>query len=1173
MGKTLLGSLLVLGQAQAGTMTRTSSFEYDAATGLLTKEVIEPDNAQLRLETSYTYDAYGNKVSATTSSAASGAAAVAPRTSGTTYDANGQFPVTSTNALGQSESRTYDARFGKVTSLTGPNGLTTQWQYDSFGRKTREIRADGTQTKWEYLYCSGVNGGTTPCPSYGAYVVVSTPLASDGTTANGPWSKVYFDSLDREIKTETVGFDGSSIVAKDTQYDSLGRVSRTSLPYYANQTQQWSTVTYDALSRVVLTTAPDGSQSQTTYNGLTITVTNALNQTQTKVKNSQGQVVKVIDAQNNSLTYQYDAIGNMIATKDPNGNVVQLSYDLRGRKIGMVDPDMGTWSYEYNGFGELIRQTDAKGQVSTISYDKLGRMTSRSEPDLVSTWTYDNCAKGVGKLCSVSSDNGYQKTNSYDNLGRNVSTSTTIDTAYAEGVSYDANGRIATQTYPTGLVVKYVYTSLGYLKEVRNNQTNALLWRGDTQNAMGQLLQQTYGNNVVTQQVFEATTGRLKNIYAGAGNSVQNFSYQYDSLGNMVSRADGNQNLTETFLYDSLNRLTNAVVNSPQAGLSSTNYSYDALGNITNRSDMGSYVYGAVNGRPHALKELNFIHGGKLQYTYDANGALIAEVAVDSTGAVIADRGRTESYTSYGMLKTVSSPSVALSFVYGPDHQRIKQVAPSATTIYLNPDNTGGLFYEKDIKADGTVEHKHYITAGGSVIALIKQTGTTQTINYMHRDQLGSTTTITDESGNVIERLAYEPFGKRRQAGGATDSEGTVVGINTDRGFTNHEHLEELGLIHMNGRVYDPALGRFMSADPYIQAPDNIQSYNRYAYVLNQPLVLTDPSGYLFGGLFRVPFIDNAWNNHIKPVAAQIATVVAVAACTYYTGYATACAGGITTASAKAQGASWNDALKSGAIAGATAFAFQQVAKIPGSDSFGRYAGHMAVGCANGTLTGGGCARGAAAAFVGKWITNQTEGWNDVYRGVAASVAGGTVSVIGGGRFENGAMTAAFGYMFNQWLSSRQIVAGTGLRAGAATLLATSLVNAAGDLASAIEDVADLDNPSKTYVTYTKLGPIGQVYGGRAGGFGLPKDIVARRDAYHHMNLLGYGKANLDESLTGPEAYAAIRGREQNIIDYYGGIGNPRVGNMINGISPLNMSRDFYLQMSEKYFGQYKPKD
>ncbi|MFL9923497.1 hypothetical protein PQR62_04420 [Herbaspirillum lusitanum] len=797
------------------------------------------------METNYTYDIYGNKVAIVTSSTATGTATVAPRTYSSTYDANGQFPVVSSNALSQSETRSYDARFGRINSLVGPNGLKTQWQYDGFGRQIKEIRADGTQTKWEYLYCAGINNGTVTCPKLASYVIVTTHLASDGERAIAPWSKIYFDSLNREVKTETVGFDGSSIVVEDTQYDNLGRVSRTSLPYYSHQTVQWRTLTYDALNRVVVATAPDGSQNRMAYNGLATTVTNALNQTQTKVKNSQGQVIKVTDAQSNNLTYQYDAIGNLTATTDPKGNVVAMSYDLRGRKTGMVDPDMGAWSYVYNGFGELVRQTDAKGQVSTISYDKLGRMNSRSEPDLVSTWLYDSCAKGIGKLCRISSDNGYQKTNSYDSLGRNVSTSTNIDAAYSEGVSYDPNGRITTQTYPTGLVIRYVYTSLGYLKEVRNNQTDALLWRADTQNAMGQILQQTYGNNVVTQQVFEASTGRLKNVYAGAGNSVQNFSYQYDQLGNLVSRADGNQSLTETFLYDSLNRVTNAVVNSPQAGLASTNYSYDAVGNITNRSDLGTYVYGPANGRPHALKELNFIHGGKLQYNYDANGALISEVAVDSTGAVIADRGRNETYTSYGMLKTVNSPSVGLSFVYGPDHQRIKQVAPSATTIYLNPDNTGGLFYEKDIKADGSTEHKHYITAGGAVIALIKQTGATQVINYMHRDQLGSTTTITDGQGNVMERLAYEPFGKRRLPGGATDAEGAVVGVNTDRGFTNHEHLEELGLIHMNGRVYDPALGRFMSADPNIQAPFDIQSHNRYAYVLNRPLHLVDPSGYL----------------------------------------------------------------------------------------------------------------------------------------------------------------------------------------------------------------------------------------------------------------------------------------------------------------------------------------
>ncbi|EJL82068.1 RHS repeat protein, partial [Herbaspirillum sp. CF444] len=166
--QTILLSLLIggsMGMAQAATITRTSAFEYDAATGLLTKEIIEPDNPQLRLETAYTYDAYGNKVAAATSSPATGAAAVTPRSSATTYDALGQFPVSSSNALGQSETRTYDPRFGGMTSLTGPNGLTTQWQYDGFGRKIKEIRADGTQTKWDYLYCNGVNGGTTPCPS------------------------------------------------------------------------------------------------------------------------------------------------------------------------------------------------------------------------------------------------------------------------------------------------------------------------------------------------------------------------------------------------------------------------------------------------------------------------------------------------------------------------------------------------------------------------------------------------------------------------------------------------------------------------------------------------------------------------------------------------------------------------------------------------------------------------------------------------------------------------------------------------------------------------------------------------------------------------------------------------------------------------------------------------
>jgi RHS repeat-associated protein len=96
----------------------------------------------------------------------------------------------------------------------------------------------------------------------------------------------------------------------------------------------------------------------------------------------------------------------------------------------------------------------------------------------------------------------------------------------------------------------------------------------------------------------------------------------------------------------------------------------------------------------------------------------------------------------------------------------------------------------------------------------------------------------------VIERMAYDPWGRRRFVNGGVDASDSLVGVNTDRGYTLHEHLDELGVIHMNGRVYDPYTARFMSADPFVQDAGNLQSYNRYSYVLNNPLAFTDPSGY-----------------------------------------------------------------------------------------------------------------------------------------------------------------------------------------------------------------------------------------------------------------------------------------------------------------------------------------
>src|SRR5262249_37336203 len=116
---------------------------------------------------------------------------------------------------------------------------------------------------------------------------------------------------------------------------------------------------------------------------------------------------------------------------------------------------------------------------------------------------------------------------------------------------------------------------------------------------------------------------------------------------------------------------------------------------------------------------------------------------------------------------------------------------------------------------------------------------------------------------------AYEAYGKRRFPNGTADPNCGLFGVTTDRGFTAHEHLDELCLIHMNGRVYDPTLGRFMTADPTIQAPGNLQSYNRYSYVWNNPLTGTDPTGYSRWTHFR----DRA-----EGVAAAVSGVAGAAA-------------------------------------------------------------------------------------------------------------------------------------------------------------------------------------------------------------------------------------------------------------------------------------------------------
>jgi RHS repeat-associated protein len=345
------------------------------------------------------------------------------------------------------------------------------------------------------------------------------------------------------------------------------------------------------------------------------------------------------------------------------------------------------------------------------------------------------------------------------------------------------------------------------------------------------------------------------------------------------------------------------------------------------------------------------------------------------------------------------------------EQQRIKQTIAlsgngtsaytSGSTWYLNGGGGQELNYEKEIKDSGVTEHRHFMNAGGISFAIaVKRSGTGVTTRstgklaaaatqYLHQDHLGSIAVISNELGAVLERLAYDPWGKRRFANGLIDQLDTLVGQNTDRGYTEHEHLDEVGAIHMNGRIYDPLIGRMMSADIMVPDAGNLQAYNRYSYVINNPLSFTDPSGFCF---FCDPIRELA--KTAKKLSDAFSTqdmqnagkVVVIAVATYYTGGVVAgwMGYGSMAAAITVPGATFTSALAVGAASG---FAAGYVgAHLYGAN--GQQAWHAG-------LRGAGA--GAGMALGGYY----TAGLNPVAGVVIRAGVSGRISEMQGGSFND----------------------------------------------------------------------------------------------------------------------------------------------------------------------------
>jgi RHS repeat-associated protein len=156
-----------------------------------------------------------------------------------------------------------------------------------------------------------------------------------------------------------------------------------------------------------------------------------------------------------------------------------------------------------------------------------------------------------------------------------------------------------------------------------------------------------------------------------------------------------------------------------------------------------------------------------------------------------------------------------------------------------------GALLEREV-VGSTTTWRHHVSARGRVVAQVNRVSSTNvTVQYLHRDHAGSVVEVTSAAGAIVQSLAYDAWGLRRGPANWAPLGSPFGGTQpTERGYTGHEHLDTVELVHMNGRVQDPKLGLFISADPFVQAPYHSQSHNRYAYVWNNPVSMIDPSGF-----------------------------------------------------------------------------------------------------------------------------------------------------------------------------------------------------------------------------------------------------------------------------------------------------------------------------------------
>lgn len=805
-------NIIITNSNEEGSEARTTNYEYDS-NGNVTKEVVDPSNVN-ESTTNYTnYDKFGNpQLIKTTANSKSLSTTLK-------YSPSGRFVVSKTNnELGKTETYTYNEALGLKTSSTNEIGTST-FEYDGFGRIKHVVSADKTESVSTLQWSTSVTGAIF-------YKYEATSGSSPMTT--------WYDALGREIRSDSYSLNGK-MISVTTEYDNTGKLSKVSEPFFGGgSATNKKEYTYDDYARLKGLTTIFGSTSYV-YNGFNATIT-APSETTITIINSAGQTTST-SINGKKVSYTYWPSGNVKSATPEGGNAITTTYNLQGNRTEMVDPDNGIISSNYNGIGQLLWEEQRKSSnlpvISRTDYTYLDnglldnkKITGSSSE--VTQYQYDSRSR----VTSVEIANSHKQAFAYDNLNRVTQTTETIGTnkSFTSQTIYDGFGRVVQEVFPSGYSTINGFDKFGFLVKV-SDTNGKIIWEAKEANERGQLTKVLQGGREST--IDYDAKGLPLSITSP---NILSMAYLFNAKGNLEKRTDNLTAQSENFGYDNLNRLTTWSV-AKNGTVVNNSISYDpTLGNITAKSDIGYTMNYGESGQPkHALTSI----GG---------------VPVNLVGS----SNQKTSFTNFNKVSVIGQGADTLSVYYGVGQQRIKGVFKTNNTTTLTRYYHGN--YEEEVSPSGNIRKIHYIHGGNGLAAIFVQNGGKDSLYYTYTDYQGNLLAVTNEAGTVLQKLAYDPWGARRNPDDWTQRDNRKSFIFA-RGYTMHEHLDQFGLINMNGRIYDPLLTMFLSPDKFIQSPNNVLNYNKYSYCINNPLKYVD----LDGNRYTDPWGLFTYNVAVKP--------------------------------------------------------------------------------------------------------------------------------------------------------------------------------------------------------------------------------------------------------------------------------------------------------------------